>query len=87
MATFFFKKMATTCSPIAKLLFHDQRQLGMKKKKKEAVATIEDKIENKTFQVGMFVVSYRNSLKMNSNSMELCVGVVREGKLHFPLLK
>lgn len=56
-------------------------------KKKEAVATIEDKIENKTFQVGMFVVSYRNSLKMNSNSMELCVGVVREGKLHFPLLK
>lgn len=87
MATFFFKKMATTCSPIAKPFFHDQRELGMKKKKKKAVATIEDKIENKTFQVGMFVVSYRKSLKMNSNSMELCLGVVREGKLHFPLLK
>jgi len=49
MATFFYKKMPTTCSPIAKPLFHDQRQLGMKKKKIEAVVTNEDKIENKTF--------------------------------------
>ena len=49
MATYFYKKMPTTCSPIAKPLFHDQRQLGMKKEKIEAVATIGDKIENKTF--------------------------------------
>ena len=85
MATFFYKKNAYNLFTSSQALVSRPKTVRHEEKKIEAVATIEDKIENKTFWVGMFDVSYRNS--SNSNSIELCMGGVGEGKLNFSLLK